>query len=97
MSYSKTLQAADKQALRALVAEEFSKIREFQPAHQADTVAAQNAVSDLLGVMAEDADCDVRLVVTGTLAGNWFNGTISHVSGAQLSIVLSNVPRTKPV
>lgn len=93
MSYSKTLQAADKYVLGALLAEELGKIVAFQPAHQADTAAAQGAVSALLDIMTEDPEADVRLVLTGTLAGNWFNGAISHVTGAQMSIVLSNVPR----
>lgn len=85
MSYSFSVTADSKAEVATKVADEFAKVVEGQPAHEADRQAAQAAVEAMVGVLADpgSAEC-VYVSVSGSLS--WRDGEQKVFTNASVSV-----------
>lgn len=67
MSYSFSAKAATKAELKSMVAEQFAAVVVAQPVHAADQPQALAAANAFIDLLAEDAERDVGVSVSGSL------------------------------
>jgi hypothetical protein len=93
MSFSFSIRAANKADAKAKCAQEMAKAVAGQACHARDLqqqLAAQHAVIDLL---TDDADKDVYVSASGSLAGQWTGTDVHRIEGAHISVSVSQVER----
>lgn len=78
MSYSFTLTAPSKVEAIALVNAELNRIVEEQPVHAADRDAAQGAAANMIALVRDEPDMDVKVSMWGSIVAP--ESGISHVS-----------------
>lgn len=67
MSYSFSVRASSKASVALLVAAELERVVEAQSIHAKDAKAALAAAEALIEVLANDADADVRVDMSGSV------------------------------
>lgn len=96
MSYSFTVSAASKAAVKKLVADEYDKIVGYQICHAQDRRQAEGAVSAFIDILQDDANKDVHVAVHGSLSGDWTPANdISRVTASNISITAAYHTRSK--
>lgn len=92
VSYSFGVRAATKAAALEAAAVKFDEVCASQPAHERDREPALQAAAAMVGLLADDANKDVSLTMSGWLS--WQGADGPQVTGANLSTSASLVDRS---
>ncbi|MDY0748491.1 hypothetical protein SNE35_28585 [Paucibacter sp. R3-3] len=93
MSYSFEVRAANKALAKLGVSAELDKVAAGQPSHARDRVQAQAAADTFIELLDEDEGRDVKVVMSGSLSGNWEGNNITSCSGANVSVTVNLAQR----
>lgn len=94
MSYSFSVQADNKSAVKAKLAVEFAAVVRGQPDHAKDMLPALSAANVFVDLLLDDPNKDVRVSLNGSLAGEWVGGGLVNTLGANVTVNACLTART---
>lgn len=86
MSYSFTVRAANKAAVKLAVAAKFEEAAKAQTCHERDKAQALAAADAFVDLLEVDDNKDVQVVMSGSLTGHWTATDVTSIQGASVSV-----------
>lgn len=96
MSYSISFKAPSKAIAKQMADDQISEVVKRDPVHVNDRDAALAALDQMMTVVGEPGELEeLSVSLTGSLAGQWVNGSLTVITGAGVSVWVGISP--KPV
>lgn len=94
MSYSLSVRAASKEAVKAALRVKFAEIAAGQVCYQRDQAQALAAADAFVDLVADDETKDVIVSMNGSLMGQWQGSDVVRIENAAVSVSAYLAERT---